>query len=437
MMTNTFLPHVGGVARSVETFVAEYRRLGHEVLVVAPSFPEADGTVEEEGVVRLPAIQNFNGSDFSVSLPLAALTNDRVQEFAANIIHSHHPFLLGDTALRVGASKHVPVLFTHHTLYEEYTHYVPFDSPALKQFAIELSTNYANLCDGIIAPSQSIADLIQKRGVIKPIEVIPTGVDVAAFAGGNGRRKRKELGLAPSTFVVGHVGRLAAEKNLKYLGEAVAEFIASASVADGKSLDVRFLVVGGGAAETEIREAFAARGVENQLICLGKLTGPALYDAYRAMNVFVFSSFSETQGMVIAEAMAAGLPVVALDASGVREVVRHERNGLLLPAETPAAEFARGIESLRANPDFRRRLRESARRTALHYARERCAGKALGFYEEIRAHTRLRRQQEREDVFAAFKKRLEIEWDLVSEKTQSLINAIFSEEPKETSDLPA
>src|SRR5438477_6946942 len=99
MMTNTYLPHVGGVARSVQTFTEEYRRRGHQVLVVAPNFPGANGgsAANETGVVRVPAIQQFNGSDFSVSLPLSALFNDTIDQFGANLIHSHHPFLLGDT----------------------------------------------------------------------------------------------------------------------------------------------------------------------------------------------------------------------------------------------------------------------------------------------------------------------------------------------------
>jgi len=116
MMTNTYLPHVAAW-RARFRHCEEYRKQGHKVLVVAPTFGEAngEGSNQEEGVVRVPAIQQFNGSDFSVSLPLTALFNESIDAFRAHIIHSHHPFLLGDTALRIGASQHVPVIFTHHT----------------------------------------------------------------------------------------------------------------------------------------------------------------------------------------------------------------------------------------------------------------------------------------------------------------------------------
>src|SRR3954469_5309933 len=194
MMTNTYLPHVGGVARSVSTFAEEYRKAGHGVLVVAPTFDGKPPSKKQEALVeRVPAIQNFNGSDFSVRLPLAAALSDRIDAFKADIIHAHHPFLLGDTALRIASNKNVPIIFTHHTRYEDYTHYVPLDSPALKEVAINLPTQFANLCDGVIAPSESLAKLIKKRGVTVPIKVVPTGIDVKAFASADGKQFRTKF----------------------------------------------------------------------------------------------------------------------------------------------------------------------------------------------------------------------------------------------------
>src|SRR3990172_3888517 len=123
MFTNTYTPHVGGVARSVEAFSGAYRRRGHRVLVVAPEF--ADQPQHEEDVVRIPAIQNFNGSDFSVVLPVPGSLDDVLDAFKPDIVHAHHPFLLGNTAVRVARFRELPLVFTHHTLYEQYTHYVP------------------------------------------------------------------------------------------------------------------------------------------------------------------------------------------------------------------------------------------------------------------------------------------------------------------------
>lgn len=417
MMTNTYLPHVGGVARSVSTFAEEYRKLKHRVLVVAPEFqgpklpPRAAAIVE-----RVPAIQQFNGSDFSVRLPLVTVP-PRLDAFAADIIHAHHPFLLGDTALRIAATKNAPVVFTHHTRYEDYTHYVPFDSPALKEVAINLSTHFANLCDGVIAPSESLAKLIRQRGVEVPIRVVPTGIDVAAFAAGEGARFRRKWRIAPEAFVVGHVGRLAPEKNLEYLVEAVAIFL---KATPGAVL----LVVGGGPSEEKLREVMTAHGVQDRLILAGKQTGRALADAYRAMDVFAFASFTETQGMVLAEAMAAGKPVVALNASGVREVMRDGKNGFMLAKNATARRFAEALAKVQRNPARREAFGAEARRTAELFSRERCAGLALEFYGEVRRMTRRERLKIERSPWGTLFERVSVEWNLLAEKAQAVADAM-------------
>lgn len=418
MMTNTYLPHVGGVARSVSTFAEEYRKRKHRVLVVAPEFqgkplpPRAAAIVE-----RVPAIQKFNDSDFSVKLPLVGGLTPRLEAFEADIVHAHHPFLLGDTALRVGASKNVPVIFTHHTRYEDYTHYVPFDSPALKEVAINLSTHFANLCDAVIAPSESLARLIRRRGVEVPIRVVPTGIDVAAFAAGDGQRFRTKLGLPEDAFVVGHVGRLAPEKNLEYLAEAVAQFL-------HRSPQSRFLVVGAGPSEDKLKEICTQHGVADRLILAGKQTGRALADAYNAMDVFAFASFSETQGMVLSEAMAAGLPVVALNASGVREVMNDGKNGFMLEKRTSARRFAAQLARLERHPDMRADFSAEARKTAERFSRERCADLALAYYEEVRRMTRRERLLVERSPWGKLLERVSVEWNLLAEKAQAVAQAM-------------
>ncbi len=427
MMTNTYLPHVGGVARSVSTFAEEFIRQGHDVLVVAPRF---DGrplaAASERIVVRIPSLRNFNGSDFSVRLPGAAALSDRIESFDADIMHAHHPFLLGDTALRIAMNKNVPILFTHHTRYEDYTHYVPFESDALKEVAIQLPTHFANLCDGVIAPSESIARLLRKRGVTAPLVVIPTGIDVAAFAAADGRRFRARYRIPPEAPVIGHVGRLAEEKNLGYLAEAVARHLV-------RRPQARFLVIGDGPERGEFEATFRRHGVGERLVMPGRRTGRVLREAYRAMDVFAFASLSETQGMVVAEAMAAGLPVVALDAPGVCEVVRDGSNGRLLPQDTPPAAFAQALGRLVDDPGQREELAAGARATAQEFSRERSAARMLGFYDEVRRATRARRLMLHLHPWTALLKRLGLEWDLLSSRTQTVAAAVLGEEKEKAS----
>ena len=403
MMTNTFLPHTGGVARSVAWFSDAFRQRGHQVLVVAPTFENLPE--QEQDVIRVPAVQKFNGSDFSVRLPIPHFLTKRIDEFRPQIVHSHHPFLLGHTALRVAALRNLPVVFTHHTMYEWYTHYVPADSPALQRFAMQLATEYANACDHVIAPSQSTAEILCERGVKTPISAIPTGIDKHRFADGNGRVARCRYGIPDDAFVVGHVGRLAPEKNLAFLARAVAGYLRS----DDRA---RFLLVGSGPSLYEINEIFRRGGVADRLHHPeGDLDGQQLADAYHAMDVFVFASQSETPGMVLAEAMTAGVPVVALDAPGVREVVCNGINGRLL-LEDDHSRFREAISDLAAaDKATKQELAEGARRTAETFSMDRCVTRVLALYEQLIVQGSSRQSSDQAG-WAAILRLIEEEWNI-------------------------
>jgi len=261
-------------------------------------------------------------------------------------------------------------------MYEQYTHYVPGDSETLKRFVIQLSTRYANLCNQVFAPSESVASELRRRGVVARIDVVPTGVYLKKFARGSGAGFRAAMDIPKNAFVVGHVGRLAPEKNLEFLAEAISGFLKTENRA-------HFLIVGRGPSETAILEIFSREGMADRLHTPGVLTHPLLASAYRAMDVFAFASKSETQGMVLTEAMAAGVPVVALDAPGVREVVVDHRNGRLLHSET-IDEFLSALQWVAALSSERmRQLRQDAENTAEEFSMGRSADKALTLYKNL------------------------------------------------------
>ncbi|PPD22279.1 MAG: glycosyl transferase family 1 [Methylomonas sp.] len=426
MFTNVYTPHVGGVERSVAAFAQAYRRLGHRVLVVAPEFPGQPQA--EQDVLRLPAIQNFNGSDFSMVLPLTGLLTDALDAFQPDLVHSHHPYLLGSSALRIARYREVPLVFTHHTQYEHYTHYVPVDSPALKRFVIELATCYANLCDQVFAPSESIADLLHERGVTAPIAVMPTGVEVDRFVRGDGRSFRASLGIPDEAFVVGHVGRLAPEKNLEFLAEAVIAFLRTEPCA-------HFLLVGKGPSESTIETVFAHAGLSERLHHVGILEAQGLTDAYHAMDVFAFASRSETQGMVLTEAMAAGVAVVALDAPGARETVMDGRNGRLLHTET--------VDSFRAalqwvagrTPEQRRELGRACQETGLAFSMDRCAERALSIYQGLLDRDHGVRHQD-DEPWTGIANLIQAEWDLLVGKARALGAAFADDEAPRDNNRP-
>lgn len=348
--------------------------MGHDVIVVAPTFENMPE--KEEGVVRIPAIQHFNGTDFSVRLPIPGILSSALQDFDPHIVHAHHPYLIGDTARRVAAKHNVPLVFTFHTFYERYTHYVPGDSPALKRFTAALCAGYANLSDQVFAPSQSVAEELENRGVVRPIEVVPTGIDYRRFADGAGAAFRERADVPGDDFVIGFISRIAPEKNLAFLCRAVCKFLR-------KEEGARFFVIGSGPSEGAVRRIFKEEDADDRLHIFGTLEGQDLIDAYHALDVFSFASHTETQGLVLTEAMAAGVPVVAVDAPGVREVVVDFMNGRLLSADDVTA-FGEALKWLRdLSSEKRDALSEAARQTARGYAQQACARKALDRYAAL------------------------------------------------------
>lgn len=414
MLTNTYKPFIGGVPRSVETFTEQYRKLGHQVKIVAPTF---EGQAEDPDVTRVPAIQNFNGTDFSVQIPIPFLLSDLLEQFKPDLIHSHHPFLLGNTALRLAAQSGAPLIYTFHTFYERYTHYVPGeDSEAKHRFVNTLVTGYANLCDQIFAPSQSVASTLLERGVSKPIEVVPTGVDVKAISQGDGAGFRKKQHIPSEAFVVGFVSRLALEKNIPFLCTAVLAFLEMESSA-------WFVLAGTGPMEEELRNRFQSHTCSNRILMLGDLEGPDLHGFYRAMDVFAFASHSETQGLVVTEAMAGETPIIALDASGIREVVKDGINGRLLLSEDEKA-FTQAIREIFSLPlQARKAMGLEAKRTAESLSDENCAKHALEIYTTVISAAKLTRKLE--STWEEWTRQLSIEWELLVNLGRATSDAVL------------
>jgi len=424
MFTNTYLPHVGGVANSVHTFAADLRRSGNRVLIIAPVYPgsdEYDKDKKDDDILRVPAIKEFNGSDFSMRIPIPFYINEKIDLFEPDVIHSHHPYMMGDAAFRTARRKGLPLVFTHHTRYEEYVHHVALDSNAFQTFAINLSTQYANLCDRIIAPSGSIAQLLKKRGVQKDIHVIPTGVDTDRFKKGDKKAFCRARNISEDAFIIGHVGRLAPEKSLEYLAKAVAEAVKTEP-------DAVFMVVGEGPSQTDILNIFKKNNLDQQLIFTGSLQGQKLADAYHAMDVFAFASLSETQGMVLTEAMVAGVPVIARDAPGVREVLKNDENGIMVSGEASEDEFASALESVLKQPEKLSGWRLDTIATANDFSREKSAEQLQDLYRSAIIEFKDSPENTGNDVdtWESVALRLQAEWGLLVEKTKSLFETIQS-----------
>ncbi len=424
MLTNTFVPYVGGVARSVQRFVDEYRRKGHRVLVAAPSYKNLFG--DEHDVIRFPAIQHFNGTEFSLPMPIPGRRSFALRQFQPDIVHVHHPFALGGTALRISSARGVPLVFTHHTMYEKYTHYIPGDSLRLKRYVVSLVRGYCNYCDAVIAPSESVATLLRSRGVETPISVIPTGVDTLLYRSGDGAAFRSKLDIPADAFVIGHVGRMATEKNLEFLARAAGRFLRHRP-------NAYFLLVGVGPMTAEICKVMDEKGVGDRFRPVGLLQPAELLAAYKSMDAFAFSSHTETQGMVLAEAMAAGVPVVAIDASGVREVVVDKVNGRLL-ADDDEYQFASALAWLAGlNSDQKLIVKQAAYATAKEFDISRTANQTLERYRDL-IELFAEKKHRKNNPITRTKQGFKSEWQIMSNIGRAMGNLIHC--PKECLDDP-
>jgi glycosyltransferase involved in cell wall biosynthesis len=354
--TNTYHPFVGGVARSVDLYRTYLKQAGHDVVVYAPEYDEE--TDDADDVRRLPAIRQFNQTDFSLPLPVSFKPVVDLYREAFDVIHVHHPFLLGEMGMRMARTYRLPLVFTYHTQYEQYTHNVPFDQDTSARTIIKHSKEFCDLCDLVIAPTSDVRAMLEERGVTSRIAVLPTGIEKAQYDKGDREEGRKLLGLESNASVLLHVGRLSKEKNLPYLLEASLHTLT-------RCPDARLVIVGDGDAREELEATVEKAGdVGGQVHFTGKLTGMDLINAYAAADLFVFASKSETQGMVLAEAMAAGNPVVALEGNGIRDVLRDNENGRMLPGNTSAEDYGQAVADLLHDKNKLEAWRKAALETA-------------------------------------------------------------------------
>jgi glycosyltransferase involved in cell wall biosynthesis len=319
----------------VETLRAGLEARGHEVWVFAPRFVR--GAPDAPNVIRYPSVPAATYPDFALAVPYSRRIARRVRAIDFDVFHAHHPFLLGPAAWRMARRVRRPLVFTYHTRYEKYAHYVPLTRGLVEAAAIRLSTRFAARTDTVIAPSHVIRRDLRARGVAVPIEVVPTGVDLARFRPGDGAQARRRLGLAPAGPIVLYVGRLDPEKSV---GRVLLAFERIASTVP----EARLVLVGQGTEAERLQGQARRLSASGRITFLGVRAHEELPQCYQAADLFLFASETETQGLVLAEAAASGLPAVAVSAPGADEVVRDGDTGLLTKSDPAAlAEAAVGL----------------------------------------------------------------------------------------------
>lgn len=367
MMTNNYKPFIGGVPVSVERLSESLRKLGQEVVVFAPRY---EGFSTNETEVRFRSVRPGIYGGFAVPDSLDPAIEEAFAAGNFDVIHVHHPMLIGNTALHLSGKYDVPIVFTYHTRYEQYLHYIKLSGA--KKLVPAYIKAFANRCDGVIAPTKGMKQYLETIGVHTPVNILPTGLCEDSYRIEEEKVKalRRRL-LGDKKHLYCTVSRLAKEKNIDFLLESLACF-----KKNGNS-DFKLALIGEGPQEKHLRNLAKQLDLEEEIVFVGKRPNCEIKNYCAAAELFLFASTTETQGIVSLEAMAAKTPVLAVCATGTRDIVVNEENGYMTGEDT--AEFAGQLERLK-NEKLLEKLKEGAIKTAQEYHAERIALSALDCY---------------------------------------------------------
>lgn len=360
MFTNNYLPFIGGVPISIERLRKGLKSLGDRVLIVAPTYQ--DQPSHEDQVLRVPSLVSMGKKrEFRLANIFLPRIAKGVKAFKPDIVHLHHPIWMGSIGLFIAHRLGVPAVYTYHTRLEHYAHFVPLPGTLFRNLISHaLIKRFTNKCEGIIVPTYASEEYLRMLGVKTPIHVQPTGIEFERFqqvSEDDISRLRQSLGLADERVLVS-VSRLSNEKNIDFLIEAIS------LVRKQTSVPFRLLVIGEGHQRERLQQKIQDLGLAEHITLVGAVPPDEMATWYRLGDGFVFASKSETQGMVILEAMAAGLPVVAVRSSGIDDVIRDGFNGFKTP-EKQDKWSGRVMQLLEDDP-----LRTEMSDNALAFARD-------------------------------------------------------------------
>ena len=375
--TDTYLPVVNGVEISIETFRKSLEKMGHKVFIYAPYTPGYKD--KNPNVFRFQSIRVIKKPEMRLAFPFLPKDHfGKILDFKLDIVHSHTPFSMGLLAKYIADHQKIPLVYTHHTHYPEYAKFYIKEkiiSPLLGRF---LSAWYSNLSNTIIVPSYKMKRLLKEYGVKKkkPIYVLPTGVNVKIFKESKkaGLKIKEELGIAKKNKVLIFVGRIGKEKNPGFLLKATKEVL--------KKRNAILLMVGDGPFLNGLKEMAKKLGIEKNTIFTGAIPYQKIPAYYQASDIFVFSSLTETQGIVILEALACGLPVVALKDNAFKGIIINNKNGFLIKKSWPE-NFAKKILEILKKPFLYKRFSISSRKIAKDFSEANQAKKLINIYKSL------------------------------------------------------
>lgn len=368
--TDTYHPQVNGLVTSIDSNREELSKLGDEVLVFAPNLPKQKPA---KGVYRLGGFVYYPQPEYTFVLPWGmGFSLRHFERFKADVIHCHGVWGAWIAALLTARRKKLPLVLTYHTFFELYLHYFPLPEKILFAMNTYFTRKICNACDLVIAPTAIIKKALMGYGASSRIEVLPTGLTKEVFK--RSGSKKANYGVPKNALMLSSVGRLGAEKNFEVLLKAVAKV-------KPKLGDFRLVIAGDGPERKPYEKLVADLGMRDQVIFLGYISRKEVLDLVEASDLFVFASITETQGMVILEAMGRGTPVIAANALGPSEMLVSGKGGWLARPDD-SDDFAAKI-LLALKPGVLKKKAREAVVLAKGYAAEKINRRLHKLYDEV------------------------------------------------------
>ena len=389
-ISDVYFPRVNGVSTSIATFRQDLANHGVDTQLVAPRYdtpPEgagADGASDEHGVLRVPAARVPRDPE-DRRMCWRALTGalDTLPGSDFDLVHIHTPFVAHYAGVRFARRANLACLATYHTFFEEYLHhYLPvLPRRFAKLLARSFTRSQCAAVQALIAPSEPMREVLTGYGVTTPIHVLPTGLAADRFRAGDGRAFRARAGIEAQRPLVTYIGRVAHEKNIGFLVQVFRQVLERVP-------EALLVIAGEGPAREPLRQQVAHLGLEAQVHFAGYLErDSALLDCYAAADVFVFASRTETQGLVLLEAMAQGAPLVSTAELGTRSILVPGCGALIVPEQQEA--FAAAVVRVLTEAGLREELAARGRAYARNWSSAAMARRLAELYGELRtAHSR-------------------------------------------------
>jgi 1,2-diacylglycerol 3-alpha-glucosyltransferase len=375
MISDVYFPRVNGVSTSIATFRQSLQQLGHISTLVAPHYPQG-ASHDEARLIRVPARYLFmDPEDRLMKLPAVLALTERLRKQSFDLVHVHTPFAAHFAGIRLAKRLGLPVVETYHTYFEEYFHhYLPFLPGKLTRYSARwLTRHQGRQLDALVVPSTAMRDVLTNYGVNVAMEVIPTGIDFKDFTPGDRDAFCRRHGIDPQRPTLVHIGRVAHEKNIGFILEVVAK-------ARRTFPDLLLIVAGEGPARTSLQQRAAALGITDNCLFLGYLNrGQELWDCYASGAAFVFASNTETQGLVLLEAMTLGTPVLSTAVLGTRDILAPAKGALI--ATPNVDDFCNKVVQLLQQPGLRQRLSTEAREYAREWSAAVMSQRLANFYQ--------------------------------------------------------